>query len=119
MSGSEQPRQKIISVFPVDEIWAGRKLVSNNKLRDVGVEDLADLLRSGSSPRFVIGDVGKPFEWIPKSESYNFWKTEAKIHLAEPASEIPLEDFPDNYFYFASEWKSFEGETLILLSKMH
>ncbi len=39
-------------------------------------------------------------------------------HLAdtEPAR---LEDFPDEYCYFASEWKSNTGETIILLSKAH
>lgn len=104
--------------MPVEEIWAGQKLVSNTKLRDVGVTNIKDLLRL-RSVRFAIADIGKSFEFIPDNESYNFWKTEAKIHLAEPESKAFLEDFPNGYCYFASEWKSLDGETIILLSKMH
>jgi hypothetical protein len=110
--------QKTISYMPVEEIWKGQKLVSTVKLRDVGSTDIADLLRSGSV-RFVVADVGKPFEWIPKNEKFSFWKTEVKTHLAEPESEPFLEDFPDEYFYSASEWKSFDGDSIILLSKAH
>lgn len=104
--------------MPVEEIWEGQKLVSNLKFRDLGNTDIAALLRSGTA-RFVIADIGKPFKWIPKNEEFSFWKTEVKTHLAEPESESVLEDFPNQYFYYASEWKSFNGESIILLSKAH
>ena len=39
--------------------------------------------------------------------------------LADPESGLALEDFPDGYCYFASEWKTYEGEMIILLSKAH
>lgn len=104
--------------MPVEEIWSEQTLVSNFKLRELDAANIKNLLRSRSF-RFVVADIGKPFEFIPDNESYNFWKTEAKIHLAEPESKAFLEDFPDDYCYFASEWKSFDGESIILLSKMH
>lgn len=110
--------QKIISDLPVEEVRAGERLVSNIKLRDVGAADIKDLLRS-RSVRFVVADIGKPFEFIEDNEIYNFWKTEVRIHLAEPESTMFLEDFPNDYCYFASEWKSFDDKTIILLSKMH
>lgn len=110
--------QKVISRLPVEELWAGQRLVSTIKVRDLNASDIADLLRSGVI-RFVVADVGKPYEWIPTNERYDFWKDEVKAHLAVPESKVYLEDFPDEYCYFASEWKSYNGETIILLSKSH
>ncbi len=108
--------QKVISRLPVDEIWAGQRLVSTIKVRDLDASDIGDLLRSDII-RFVVADVGKPYEWIPNNERYDFWKDEVKVHLAAPESKAVLEDFPDEYCYFASEWKSYDGDTIILLSK--
>jgi len=113
---SQEP--KTISNMPIEEIWEEQKLISNIKLRDVGSTDITDLLRS-NSVRFVVADVGKPFQWIPQNEKFDFWKTAVKAHLAEPESKAFLEDFPNEYCYYASEWKSFEGESIILFSKMH
>ena len=110
--------QKVISRLPVEELWAGQRLVSTIKVRDLNASDIADLLRSGVI-RFVVADVGKPYEWIPTNERYDFWEDEVKAHLAVPESKAYLEDFPDEYCYFASEWKSYNGETIILLSKSH
>ena len=104
--------------MPVDELWEGQKLVSKDKIRDIGSGDIVDLLRSGLV-RFVVADIGKPFEWLPANKSFDFWKTEVKTHLAEPESKVFLEDFPDEYCYFASEWKYLNDERIILLSKMH
>jgi hypothetical protein len=69
--------------------------------------------------RFVVADVGKPLEWIPNNQRYDFWKDEVKAHLAAPESKAFLEEFPDEYCYFASEWNSYDGDTIILLSKAH
>jgi hypothetical protein len=110
--------QKIISRLPVEELWAGRRLVSTIKVRDLEASDVVDLLRA-VVVRFVVADVGKPFEWVPNNERYDFWKDEVKAHLASPESKAVLEGFPDEYCYFASEWKSYDGDTIILLSKAH
>ena len=92
--------------------------MSTIKIRDLNASDIVDLLRSGAV-RFVIADVGKPYQWIPNNEGYDFWKDEVKEHLAHPGSELALEDFPDEYCYFASEWKTYDGGMVILLSKVH
>ena len=110
--------QKLITHLPVEQIWAGQRLVSTIKVRDLVASDIVDLLRS-DVVRFVIADVGKPFAWVPNNERYDFWKDEVKAHLAAPESKVYLEDFPDEYCYFVSEWKSYNGETIILLSKSH
>ena len=112
------PNQKKVSCLPAEEVWAGDRLVSTIKVRDLKASDLIDLLRSGAV-RFVVADVGKPYLWIPNNEGYDFWKGEVKGHLADPESEVALEDFPDEYCYFASEWKTYDGEMIILLTKAH
>jgi hypothetical protein len=112
------PNQKKVSCLPAEEVWAGNRLISTIKVRDLNAADLVDLLRSGGV-RFVVADVGKPYQWIPNNEGYDFWKDEVKPHLANPGSGVALEDFPDEYCYVASEWKTYEGEMIILLSKAH
>ena len=110
--------QKVISRLPVEEIWEGQTLVSTVKVRDLNASEVVDLLRTDVI-QFVVAVLGKPFEWIPNNERYDFWKDEVKAHLVAPESKAFLEDFPDEYCYFASEWKSYDGDTLILLSKAH
>jgi hypothetical protein len=106
-----------VARLPLEELWIGRRLVSTIKVRDLRPSEIADRLRSGMV-RFVIADVGKPLEWIPNNERYDFWKDELQRHLATDDKTM-LEDFPGNYCYFASEWKSYDGDTIILLSKAH
>jgi hypothetical protein len=110
--------QKIINRLPVEEIWAGPRLVSTIKVRDLDASDIVGLLRSGMV-RFVVTDLGKPYSWIPNNETFDFWADDVKTHLAAPESKMALEDFPDEYCYFASEWKTYDGDTIILLSKAH
>lgn len=110
--------QKLISRLPVEELWDGRRLVSTARVRDLAAPDIVDLLRSGAV-RFAVADVGRPFEWVPNNKRFDFWKGEVKPHLADPDSRAALEDFPDEYCYFASEWKSSDGGVIILLSKAH
>jgi hypothetical protein len=82
--------QKVISYLPVEELWAGQRLVSTIKVRDLDASYIVDLLRSGVV-RFVVADIGKPYEWIPNNERYDFWKNEVKAHLAAPESKSVLE----------------------------
>lgn len=110
--------QRVVSHLPVEELWAGPRLVSTIKVRDLNASDIVDMLRSGVA-RFVVADLGKPFAWVPNNERFDFWKDEVKAHLADPEAKAGLEEFPGEYCYFASEWKSFEGDTIILLSKAH
>lgn len=109
--------QKKVSQLPVDEILEGEASISVTRVRDLNAADITDLLRSGPL-RFVVADIGQPFHWIPDNEVYDFWKDEVKSHLAN-SEAARLEDFPDEYCYFASEWKSNTGESIILLSKAH
>jgi hypothetical protein len=110
--------EKIVTHLPLDELWVGPRLVSTIKVRDLAGNAIREMLRS-SSIRFAVADVGRPLQWIPDNETFDFWKTEVKPHPADPEARAVLEQFPDSYCYFASEWKSYDGETIVLLSKAH
>lgn len=85
---------------------------------DVGAEAIRDLLRLGTV-RFVIADVGLELHWISEDHCFEAWKLEVKPHLAEPEDQrVHLDEFPDEYAYFASHWE--DGSTpIIVLWKRH
>lgn len=112
------PRHRIVSKLPLEQIWSGSRLISTIKIRDVGSEEIAQLLRSGVV-RFIVADVGRPLEWIPNNERYDFWRDEVRPHLADPEERRSIDSFPDNYCYFASEWTSYDDEVIVVLSKSH
>lgn len=68
--------------------------------------------------QFVVTDVGFALRWIPTSECFDFWRDEAKTHLAT-GTRVVLDDFPGGYFYFASHWEGPESETPIIVMKRH
>ena len=110
------PTHKIVSRLPVEEIWAGQRLVSTIKVRDLGASDIVDLLRSGIV-RFVVADVGLPFRWYDERQCFEVWKSEVKQHIAD-GGHASLDDFKSGFFYFASEWAD-GGMPIVLLSKNH
>ena len=111
------PDQKVVTQLPLDQLWSGASVISTTKVRDVGSKEIVELLRSGLV-RFVVANVGEALNWVPKDEVFDFWKNEVRPHLAD-VEQVSLDDFPDSYCYFASEWKADDGEVIILLSKAH
>ena len=109
---------RIVSQMPLREIWDDHGIVSENTICELSSSDVADLLRSGRV-RFVVADIGKSLQWIPPEECYEFWKSEAKTHIAEPEARNYLENFQGEYYYFASEWKTDKDEPVVLLAKSH
>ena len=107
-------KKRIVLELPIQELWIGQRLMSTIKERDLDTDEISSLLSSGVAWRFVIADVGKPLEWIPNIETYDFWQREVKAHVAKPDGRVMFEEFPGSYFYYASEWKSYEGETIIV-----
>jgi hypothetical protein len=92
--------------------------VELRRVRDVVTDDVKMLL-SSAVVRFVIADVGKPLRWISEEEGFCFWKSDAQTHIAD-GEKKSLEDYPDGYSYFASEWRSEAcSETFVLLEKNH
>jgi hypothetical protein len=110
--------QRIVLQTPLHEIWNELGVVSEKELRELNASDIIELLRAGKV-HFVMANVGSSLKWIPLDESYSFWKSEVKKHLADPAVDNYSENFPDEYCYFASEWESEGGEPIILLTMLH
>ena len=110
--------QRIVTRLPLEELWSGPRLISTVKVRDLNAEQVRELVRT-SQVRFVVADVGARLLWVPNNETYDFWKRECKPRLVDPDAKVSLGDYPEAYCYFASEWKSFEGDTIVVLSKTH
>ncbi|HZH31970.1 MAG TPA: hypothetical protein VEY11_14485 [Pyrinomonadaceae bacterium] len=110
--------QRTVSQMPLRELWNERGVVSAKELRELNASDIAELLRAGKV-HFVVADVGSPLRWIHIDECHGFWKSEVKNHLANPVADNHPENFPDEYCYFASEWKPGIGAPIVLLAKSH
>src|SRR5689334_6966351 len=93
---------KVVTQIPLPELWRDDGFTTTSRVRWLTSDDITSLLRAGRV-RFVVADVGASPRWIPLSECYDFWKTEAQPHLAAPKSRASLDDFPGGYCYFASE----------------
>jgi hypothetical protein len=112
------PSSRIITELPLRELWDEFGPVVATEVRDLSVAEIAGLLRGGNV-RFVVADVGSKPAWIPPAETFRFWKEEVKPHLAEPGLRASLPDFPEEYCYFASEWRDNRGFPIIVLQRRH
>lgn len=83
---------------------------------DLSDEDIRALLREGPIG-FVEVDAGQPVRRIPPENCFEFWKA-ARSNLCA-AERAYLEDYPNCFFYRASEWMKTDGVRLIVLVKYH
>jgi hypothetical protein len=113
-----QPAERIITVTPIHELWDDRGTVNASRSRDLAAEELRELLRRGPL-RFVVVEVGLKPRWLPEEDSFTFWKTEVQSHLPARGMPARLEDFPDGYCYFASEWSPTSGSPIVVLETAH
>ena len=108
---------RVVTHLPLRELWRGDEFSSTAREKSLTHDDVRAFLTSGPV-QFVVADVGMAPRWIPESECFDFWKNEAKPHLAS-GTRASLNEFPGGYCYFASQW---EGETtapIVLLEKHH
>ena len=108
---------KIITRLPLKELWRDDGFTTTTRSRSLSTEDITVLLRAGNV-QFVVADVGIALRWIPSGECFDFWKAEAKIHIAAPDERVVLDDFPSSYCYFASEWIG-GAVPIVVLEKYH
>lgn len=93
-------------------------LATAKRLRDLTTDDVRELLRAAPA-RFAVAMMLSPFRVVPEHECYEFWRSEVQPHLvSDPGGEWALDDFPDGYCYFASEWSD-GGSPIVLLSAAH
>ena len=109
---------KVVTQIPLTELWRDDGFTTTSRVRWLGADDVAGLLRAGLV-QFVIDDVGLSPYWIPLSECYDFWRREAQPHLAAPESRACLDDFPGGYCYFASQWKGRDSTPIIVCERHH
>lgn len=112
-----RPGQRIVTKIPLTELWDESGTLSNERLRMVDKNNLAELLQTGPL-QFVVADCGLKLMWIPTQQRFEFWKR-VKPQIADPAKPICREQFPNETAYIASEWRGPGGERLILLEKHH
>lgn len=108
---------RVVTQLPLRELWRDDGFSTTTRGKSLTFEDVREFLASGTV-QFVVVDVGVAPRWIPASECFEFWKNEAKPHLAGD-TKVDLNEFPGGYCYFASQW---EGETtapIVLLEKSH
>jgi hypothetical protein len=110
--------QRIITTLPLSELWDDNGLIEARRSRDLTAYDLRDLLRNGRV-RFMVADVGAKPVWIPPGECFRFWKAEVQAHLADPQQRVPLDEFPEAFCYFASEWVTSDGPPVVVLERLH
>jgi len=118
MLGRMDAALKVVTQMPLTELWRDDGFTTTSRVRWLTADDITSLLRAGRV-QFVVADVGVSPRWIPLGECYDFWKREAQPHLAAPESRASLDDFPDGYCYFASEWSSQDGAPIIVCERHH
>jgi hypothetical protein len=112
-----QAALRIITELPLRDLWDDAGPVLGEWVRDLSATDIRELLRQGSV-RFVVADIGAKPQWISETRCYSFWKTEVLPHLAEPNSRVKLGELPNQYGYFASEWRT-QATPVIVLQCCH
>lgn len=112
-------RLRIVTRLPLDELWRGDGKSSRSRGPLLSADDITALLKT-APVEFVVADVGSSLRWIELDECYQFWKSAAKSHVAMADRRWRLEDFPDHYFYVASQW-SMPGNLyqIVLLERHH
>jgi len=112
-----EAKLRIITHLPLAELFRDDGFSTVERGRSLSCEDVRQLLTSGPV-QFVVADVGAVPRWIPEGDSFRFWKDEAKTHLANDAKNR-LEEFPDQYCYFASQCDPQRPEAPIILLEKH
>jgi hypothetical protein len=87
--------------------------------RHLGISDIKNLLRT-AAPRFAIWWGGNTkIRWISGRDKYRVWKMELISHVIDPAKgTFRLEEFPEEYCYEASEWRT-PSDAIIILFEAH
>ena len=103
------PKLRVVTQWPLKVLWDedGHDL-NARRVRELGADDIRDILRSGRAVPFVL--VVHQLKWLRGDDRFEFWRNDLLPHLHEPNDPRKyLEEFPDEWFYLATEWR-WEGE---------
>ncbi|QKG52366.1 hypothetical protein [Hymenobacter sp. BRD67] len=110
-------KQKVLKT-PIKDFQLGNNLDGYRRDKPLTKEDIKVIIQD-KPIQFIIADVGHELEIISSDQCFNFWKYEVKKHLADASKRNRLEDYPDEYLYFASKWIAEDSSPIILLEKQH
>lgn len=112
------PHLRQVTRLPLSELWNDGGPVDADRLRNVGEDEIRQLLRLGAVG--VIANLGDQLGWLGGVEFFEWWKVEARPRLVSPAVDsFHLEDFPDERCWTASEWRLADESTAILFESWH
>ena len=103
--------------MPRTEIWDDRGTIAGERIRHLDQSTVRALVRSGAV-QFVVADPGLKLDWISTEKRFEFWKA-VKPQIANRDRPVRREEFPNEFFYIASEWRGRAGACLILLERHH
>jgi hypothetical protein len=94
----------------------GRASEIGENVRLLEVEDIKFLMRDGVRQLVEYNTAGRLI-WIPPSECFEYWKW-AQPHLMQGGKPY-LEDYPNGFFLVPYEWRSHDGERMIVFARHH
>ena len=109
---------KIVTTIPLESVWTAQEELPAKRITYLTSEDITQLLKT-SVLQFVVADAGDKLKWVDPNRCFDFWKNEAKQHIADNVNQIDLNGFADNYAYVASQWTTQDDIPIILLEKFH
>ena len=110
---------RIVTSLPLQRLWQRNGFTSTARGRPLNGDDITSLLRTGPI-QFIVVDVGHAPRWIQLSDCFDFWKSDARLHLVQGGSSAVLDEFADGYCYFASQWHGGDEKApLVVLEKHH
>jgi hypothetical protein len=110
------PADRRVTSLPLTELFDERGAVAATRRREVGPDDVAALLHSGTP--VVVADVGEPLRWMGGVEAQAWWRAEAEPRLWPPDQpRAYLEDYPDGRAWRASEWR--DGSRVLVFEAHH
>jgi hypothetical protein len=115
-----QSSLRVVTQLPLSELFDESGSCAGHRGRPLSTEDIRRLLQA-VAVRFVVADVGAPLLWVNADRTFEFWRHEVILHLAQPEEQAQLERFPGEYCYFASEWAGPDEDNvrIILLERHH
>jgi hypothetical protein len=115
------PRLRVATKLPLDELWNEHGPLAATKTRTVGKAEVQDLLRT-EMVDLVVADVGQPLRWIEPLKRFDFWKDELSPRLAEPTevdTGFTPDAWPDGCCYVAHEWRLSDGTGVVVAEAYH
>jgi hypothetical protein len=109
---------KIVTTFPLENLWNEHEEILATREQSLNKEKIKQMI-SLQPVEFVVAEIGEKLKWVGVNECYKFWKSEVEKHLVNDTDEIILDNYPEGYAYLASEWKTIDSNSIIVLEMMH